>query len=110
MAVRIKVGDTVQVICGSDKGRRGRVLRKKGCDWLLVEGVCLKHKHVKGDPNAQKPGGIIKKEAFIHISNVILVDTESGEQGKVAFKFLENGQKVRYFRASGTTILDPKVV
>ena len=100
----IKKGDTVLVILGESKGQQGRVLeviRKK--ERAIVEGANLVSKHTK--PNAQNPqGGIIKKEAPIHISNLMLIDPTSGKRTRIGRKLNENGKLVRYSKKSGEEI------
>ncbi|GGJ00995.1 50S ribosomal protein L24 [Alicyclobacillus cellulosilyticus] len=102
---RIKKGDKVVVIAGKDKNKTGRVLAvfpKK--QRVLVEGVNIIKRHTK--PNPKYPeGGIIEREAPIHISNVMIADPKTGEPTRVGFKFLEDGRKVRYAKKSGE-ILD----
>jgi len=99
--LHIKKGDTVYVITGEYKGQQGRVLevfisQKKA----IVEGVNMVSKHTK--PNAQYPqGGIIKKEAPIHISNLLPLDPSSGEPTRVGRKINEKGRLVRYAKKSG---------
>ena len=103
--LKIKKGDLVKVITGDNKGKVGRVLKvfpKEGR--IIVEGVNLVKKHVK--PSQENPqGGIIQVEAPIHISNVMLIDPETGEPTRVGRKRLENGKIVRYAKKSGK-ILD----
>jgi len=108
---KIKKGDTVKVITGKDNGRMGKVLsllskRKNNRvnSYVLVEGLNIVKRHTKGNPQQQKPGGIIPKESPIHISNVMLLDPASNEAGRVGIKQLEDGRKVRYFKASGEVI------
>jgi large subunit ribosomal protein L24 len=98
---KIKVGDTVKVIAGDDKGTEGKVLQIiKDKNRAIVEGVNMVSKHTK--PNAQNPqGGIVKKEASIHISNLAL--TEGGEAVKVGYRE-EDGKKVRFSKKSEKAI------
>ncbi|MEX0814007.1 MAG: 50S ribosomal protein L24 [Chitinophagales bacterium] len=100
---RIKKGDMVQVITGEDKGKTGKVLTivtDKGR--AFVEGVNIISRHTK--PSASNPnGGIIKKEAPVHISNLMLLDPKSGEATKVGRK-LQDGKIVRYAKKSGEVI------
>ena len=105
--LKIKKGDTVIVLAGDYKGDKGRVLsidREK--NRAIVEGVNIVSKSTK--PNANAPqGGIIKKEAPIHLSNLAVVDPKSGRDPKptrVGFKLDENGKKVRYSKKSGEEI------
>ncbi|MFW5872238.1 MAG: 50S ribosomal protein L24 [bacterium] len=102
--LNIKKGDTVQVISGESRGQKGRVMEmitKK--DKIIVEGVNMVSKHTK--PNSQSPqGGILKKEAPIHISNVMLIDPSSGEKTRIGRKENENGKLVRYSKKTGEEI------
>ena len=104
----IKKGDTVFVNAGNDKGRTGKVLEVlRDEDRVIVEGVNMVSRHTK--PNAKAPqGGIIKREAGIHISNVNLLDPEQSTAAKpvptrVGHK-IENGKKIRYSKKSGKEI------
>ena len=101
---RIKKGDEVIVTAGRSKGTRGTVLRVLNDDKLLVENVNMVKKHVKADPNREIQGGIIPKEAPIHVSNVMLFNPATGKGDKVGFKVLEDGKKVRVFRSNGETV------
>lgn len=94
---KIKVGDTVKVIAGDNKGSEGKVLQIiKEKNRAIVEGVNLISKHTK--PSAQNPqGGIVKKEASIHISNIALI--ENGETVRVGYR-MEDGKKVRFSKKS----------
>ncbi len=102
--LHIKKGDTVVVITGESKDQRGRVLeifRKK--QRALVEGVNIISKHTK--PDAQNPqGGIVKKEAPIHISNLMLIDPSSGDPTRIGRKYNDNNKLVRYSIKSGEEI------
>lgn len=99
MKLKIKSGDTVQVIAGEHKGEKGTVLKlDKEKNRALVEGVNLVSKHTK--PSAQNPqGGIVKKEAPIHISNLSLLDPKSGKPTKVGYE-VRDGKKVRFSKKS----------
>lgn len=102
--IHIKKGDVVVVISGNDKGKKGRVLevnRKK--DRAIVEGVNMMSKHTK--PNADYPnGGIIKQEASIHISNILVADPSSGEPTRIGRRLNDNGKLVRYSKKSNEEI------
>jgi large subunit ribosomal protein L24 len=102
--VHIKKGDTVMVISGESKGQQGRVLEVIRKNYrALVEGVNMVSKHTK--PNAQYPnGGIIKKEAPIHISNLMLVDPSSGNATRFGRRLNDKGKLVRYSKKSGEEI------
>ena len=101
--LHIKKGDTVYVNAGNDKGKTGKVLSVDPAKQrVIVEGVNMVSKHAK--PNAKQPqGGIIKKEAPIHISNLNLVDPKSGKPTRVGFK-VEGDKKVRFAKKSGEEI------
>jgi large subunit ribosomal protein L24 len=100
---RIKKGDTVCVITGKDKGKSGQVLRVNRQDnRLIVQGINLVKKHQK--QTFGQEGGIIQKEASIHISNVAHIDPTSKKPTRVGMKFLEDGRKVRIARRSGEMI------
>jgi large subunit ribosomal protein L24 len=101
--LKIKKGDTVVVISGRDKGRTGEVLRVFPAETrAVVQGVNLVRRHTK--PRMGEPGGIIEKELSIHISNLALVDPQSGKPTRIGYKFLEDGRKVRVARRSGEVI------
>lgn len=102
--LRIKKGDTVYVISGSYKGSKGRVLAAMPEERrVIVEGVNLVSKHTK--PNAQHTqGGIIKQEAPIHVSNVMLVDLSTNKPTRVGKRRNEEGKLVRYAKKSGKEI------
>ena len=103
MALKIRKGDSVIVMAGRDVGKRGVVLRMVG-DHAYVEGVNMVKKHVKPNPQKNQPGGIIEKEASVHISNLAMLDPESDKPTRVGFKFLQDGSKVRYCKNSGNLI------
>ncbi len=102
--LHIKRGDTVYVNTGEYKGQQGRVLEVfRNDSKAIVEGINMVSKHTK--PNAQYPqGGIIKKEAPIHISNLMLIDGPSGEPTRVGRQLKDNGKLVRYSKKSGEEI------
>ena len=100
---RIKKGDQVIVIAGADKGKKGEVVRVAG-DKLVVQNINIVKRHTKPNPQAGQPGGIIEREAPIHISNVMLLNPATGKGERVGFKVLGNGRKVRVFRSSGEAL------
>lgn len=103
MKLRIKTGDTVRVIAGDHKESEGKVVRvDRVKNKAIVEGVNLVSKHEK--PSARNPqGGIVKKEAPIHISNLALIDPKSGETTRVGYE-IRDGKKVRYSKKSNEVI------
>jgi large subunit ribosomal protein L24 len=102
--LHIKKGDTVYVISGESKGQQGRVLEvQRSKDRAIVEGVNLISKHQK--PNAEHPqGGIIKKEAGVHISNLMVVDPKSGKPTRIGRRRNSEGKLVRFAKKSGEEI------
>jgi large subunit ribosomal protein L24 len=103
MAAKIKKGDRVVVLTGRDKGRSGEVIRvmpKEGR--ALVRGVNMVTRHQR--QTAAQEGGIVRKEAPIHLSNLALQDPDGGKPTRVGFKFLEDGRKVRFAKRSGEVI------
>lgn len=102
--LHVKKGDTVIVISGKDKGKKGRVLQAYPKDGrVLIEGVNLIKKHTR--PSQANPqGGIVTQEAPIHSSNVMLVDPKTGTPTRVGHKVLTNGKKVRIAKKSGEVI------
>ena len=104
MAARIRKGDTVMVITGADRGKRGEVLTMMPKEnRAVVQGVNVAMRHTKPTGMGQ-PGGIIPKEATIHLSNLKLVDPKSDQPTKVGFRVLENGSKVRVAKVNGNVI------
>jgi len=101
--LKIKSGDNVRVIAGDHKGSEGKVLRVlREKNKAIVEGVNMVSKHVK--PSATNPqGGIVKKEAAIHISNIALIDTKTNSITKVAYK-VEGDKKVRVSKKSNQAL------
>ena len=104
MAARIKKGDQVVVITGAQKGARGEVLQVMPTEGrALVRGVRMIKRHQKQQRMGQE-GGIIEREAPIHLSNLKLVDPKTGNPTKVGFRTLENGSKARVAKATGELI------
>ncbi|MCF8565998.1 50S ribosomal protein L24 [Alicyclobacillus tolerans] len=100
----LKKGDKVVVTAGKDKTKSGRILKVFPDEGrVIVEGVNIVKRHTK--PSAQHPeGGIIEKEAPIHVSNVQMADPKTGKPTRIGHKFLEDGTKVRYAKKSGEVI------
>jgi large subunit ribosomal protein L24 len=106
MAAKVKKGDTVIVIAGRDKGRTGEVIEMRREDGrVLVRGINMVKRHQR--QTAAQEGGIVSKEASIHISNVALADPKDGKPTRVGFKFVGKGddrKKVRVAKRSGVEI------
>jgi large subunit ribosomal protein L24 len=104
MAARIKKGDKVLVIAGAAKGSEGEVLRVMPKeDRAVVQGIALAKHHTKPKGVGQ-PGGIVEREAAVHLSNLALIDPKTGKPTKVGFRVIEGGAKVRVARKSGALI------
>ena len=101
--IHIKKGDTVYVNAGNDKGKTGKVLSVAPAEnRAIVEGINMVSRHTK--PNSKQPqGGIIRKEAPIHISNLNLIDPQSGKPTRVGYK-MDGDKKIRYAKKSGEEI------
>ena len=102
--LHIKKGDTVMVVSGNSKGQKGRVLEVvRKSNRAIVEGINMMSKHAK--PNSKNPnGGIVKQEAPIHISNLMIVDPSSGEPTRIGRRMNDNNKLVRYSKKSGEEI------
>ena len=110
MALKIRRDDTVRVIAGKDRGRTGRVKSVDAKNHrVYVEGVNIVKRHIKprtlrDTQRAQEMGGIVEMEGPIHISNVMLIDPDSGEPTRVGIRRAENGKRVRVAKKSGKEI------
>lgn len=103
MAAKLKRGDKVVVLSGRDKGKTGEILKVMPKEErAVVQGVNVVRRHQR--QTAQSEGGIISKEAPIHLSNLAIADPDSGKATRVGFKVLEDGRKVRVAKRSGETI------
>jgi len=103
MAARIRKGDRVVVVTGRDKGRSGEVIKVMPKEnRALVRGVNMVTRHQR--QTAAQEGGLVRKEAPIHLSNVAFADPIDGKPSRVGFKTLEDGRKVRFAKRSGETI------
>ena len=102
--MKLRVGDTVQVIAGSDKGKTGeiiQILRKE--DKVIVEGVNMVTKHIKPS-QADPEGGIVTREAPIHVSNVAYYDSKAKQAVKIGYAFDEDGKKYRINKKTGKAL------
>jgi large subunit ribosomal protein L24 len=100
---KIKKGDDVIVLTGKDRGKRGAVVRMLE-DRVVVENVNMVKRHTKANPQRGEAGGIVDKEASLHISNVALYNPLTGRGDRVGIKFLEDGRKVRVFKSNGEVV------
>ena len=101
---KIRKGDDVVVIAGKDKGRRGTVLRLEEFDRIVVEGVNMAKKHVRGNPQRGVEGGIIEQAMPIHKSNVMLYNPIAKKGDRVGIRTLEDGKKVRVFKSTNEVV------
>lgn len=104
MAQKIRRDDDVVVITGKDKGRRGKVLKVRDDNRLVIAGVNLVKKHQKPNPTMGRQGGIVEKEAPLHVSNVALFNPENKKADRVGFRVNEDGTKVRVFKSTGKEV------
>jgi large subunit ribosomal protein L24 len=103
MAMRVKKGDRVIVIAGKDKGKQGEVIAAMPKESrVLVQGVNMVKRHQRA--TAAQSGGIVEKEASIHVSNVAHIDPKTNQPTRVGYKVLEDGRKVRVAKRSGEVI------
>ncbi len=101
--LKIRKGDHVVVLTGKDKGKHGEVLKMVPAEnRAIVKGVAMIRRHQR--QTATQDGGIISKEATIHISNLALEDPKDGKPTRVGYKFLKDGRKVRFAKRSGEVI------
>ncbi len=92
------------VLAGRNRRTRGKVLRVLDDNRLIVEGVNLVKRHTRPNPQAGQAGGIVEKEAPIHVSNVAIYNAAAGKADRIGFKHLEDGRKVRFFKSNGEVI------
>ena len=103
--LKIRRGDKVVVLAGRDKGKQGEVVKAFPTEnKVVVQGVNMVRKHQKQTPNQQ--GGIIAKEAPIHVSNLAIQDPKDGAPTRIGYRILDDGRKVRYAKRSGEVIDD----
>lgn len=103
--IKIRKGDEVVVIRGKDKGRRGKVLNIMLKEQrVVVEGANLIKKHVRPNPNINQEGGVVQREASVHVSNVMIYNPLIQRHDKIGFRTLEDGKKVRYFKSNNEII------
>ncbi len=104
MAAKIRKGDRVEVIAGAHKGKRGEVLKVLPKESrAVVQGVAMVKRHTRPSGMGQ-PGGIVEKEAPVHLSNLMLLDPKTDRPTRVGFRILEDGTKVRVSKAAGEVI------
>lgn len=100
---KIRRNDEIIVIAGKDKGKRGSVALVRADNRIVVTGINKVKKHQKPNPQAGVPGGIIEKEAPIHVSNVAIFNPSTNKADRVGFR-VEEGKKVRFYKSNGEAI------
>ena len=101
---KIKRGDTVVVIAGRDKGKRGDVSKIVDDTHVVVGGVNQVKKHTKPNPMKNQPGGIVTKELPIHVSNVAIWNPVTRKADRIGFRMMQDGRKLRFFKSNGEQI------
>jgi large subunit ribosomal protein L24 len=101
---KIKRGDNVVVIAGKDKGKRGDVAKYVDDTHVIVNGVNTVRRHTKPNPMKNQPGGIVSKEAPIHISNVAIWNPVTQKPDRIGFRLMPDGRKLRFFKSNGEQI------
>lgn len=101
---KLKKGDSVIIISGKDKGKKGEILRVVEPDKLVISNINLAKKHVKPNPNKQETGGILEREMPMHISNIMILNPLTKKGDKIGFKKLEDGKKVRIYKSNQEVI------
>jgi large subunit ribosomal protein L24 len=101
---KLRKGDEVVVITGRDKGRRGTIIKVVDGDHVLVENVNMVKRHTKPNPARNTQGGIVEKEAPLHISNVLLWNPVAKKGDRVGIRTLADGRRVRYFKSNDEVV------
>ena len=101
---KLRKGDEVVVITGRDKGRRGTIIRVVDADHVLVENVNMVKRHTKPNPARNAQGGIVEKEAALHISNVALWNPVAKKGDRVGIRTLVDGRRVRFFKSNDEVV------
>jgi large subunit ribosomal protein L24 len=101
---KIRKGDEVVVITGRDKGRRGTVIRVLAEDKVLVENVNMVKRHTRPNPQKGTQGGIVEKEAPLHLSNVLLWNPVAKKGDRVGIRTLADGRRVRFFKSNDEVV------
>ena len=101
---KIRKGDNVVVIAGKDKGKRGDVAKYVDDTHVIVNGVNTVRRHTKPNPMKNQPGGIVSKEAPIHISNVAIWNPVTQKADRIGFRIMQDGRKLRFYKSNGEQI------
>ena len=101
---KIRKGDNVVVIAGRDKGKRGDVAKYVDDTHVIVNGINTVRRHTKPNPMKNQPGGIVSREAPIHISNVAIWNPVTQKADRIGFRLMQDGRKLRFFKSNGEQI------
>ena len=101
---KIKKGDNVVVIAGKDKGKRGDVAQYVDDTHVIVNGVNTVRRHTKPNPMKNQPGGIVSRDAPIHVSNVAIWNPVTQKADRIGFRMMPDGRKLRFFKSNGEQI------
>ena len=101
---KLRRDDEVIVIAGRDKGARGTIVRMVGDEKVIVAGINMIKRHTRPNPNLGQPGGIVEKEAPLHISNVAIFNPDTDAADRVGIRLKDDGGKTRFFKSSGKDI------
>jgi large subunit ribosomal protein L24 len=101
---KIRRNDEVVVLTGRDRGKRGNVVRVIDAERVIVSGINMVKKHERPNPQAGRPGGIVEREASIHVSNVAIWNRETGRADRVAIEVAEDGKRRRIFKSNRKAI------
>jgi large subunit ribosomal protein L24 len=101
---KLRKGDEVVVITGRDKGRRGTIIRVVDGEHVLVENVNMVKRHTKPNPARNTPGGIVEKEASLHVSNVLLWNPVAKKGDRIGIRTLADGRRVRFFKSNDEVV------
>ena len=101
---KIKAGDEVLVISGKERGKKGFISNVINNSLVVIDGLNLAKKHQKPNPNKNEPGGITNKAMPLHISNIAIINPETGERDKIKIVVNDDGKKVRCFKSSGSEL------
>ena len=101
---KIRKGDNVVVIAGRDKGKRGDVAKYVDDTHVIVNGINTVRRHTKPNPMKNQPGGIVSREAPIHISNVAIWNPVTQKPDRIGFRLMPDGRKLRFYKSNGEQI------
>ena len=101
---KLKHEDEVIVIAGKDKGKRGTISRLVGSNKVIIAGVNMVKRHTKPNPNLGQPGGIVEKEAALHVSNIAIFNPQTNAADRVGIQVSDDGAKKHFFKSDGQDI------